>query len=142
MSKIIYIVIVVAIVGFGSFFLLRKSSQPTAQNSMYSSNNSSAKPAQTQSVPIETKTITYTDAGFSPANIAVKVGDTVTFVNGATEGMWVASAPHPVHTDYPEFDAKKVYNPGESYTFTFAKIGTWKFHNHLRPTNLGSVTVK
>lgn len=86
--------------------------------------------------------IVYTDSGFSPSAVNVKVGDTVTFKNQSSGGMWVASAPHPTHTDYPEFDAKKMYNQGESYSFMFTKQGNWKFHNHLGPTKFGAVNVQ
>jgi plastocyanin len=86
--------------------------------------------------------IVYSDSGFSPKGITVKLGDTVVFKNESSRGMWVASAPHPTHTDYPEFDAKKAYNNGEAYSFTFQKVGTWKFHNHLNPSDFGSVTVQ
>lgn len=86
--------------------------------------------------------ITYTDSGFSPSSLAIKNGQTVTFKNESTGDMWVASAPHPAHTDYPEFDAKKAYKNSESYSFTFTKVGTWKFHNHTKPSNFGSITVE
>lgn len=86
--------------------------------------------------------IEYTDSGFSPQSVTIKIGETVKFTNNSSGEMWVASAPHPTHTDYPEFDAKKAYNRGESYFFTFEKKGTWKFHNHADPTKFGSVTVQ
>lgn len=91
---------------------------------------------------VMTKTISYTGSAFTPATVEVRVGDAVTFVNNGTGGMWVASAPHPTHTDYPEFDAKKEYNPGESYIFTFTKAGTWKYHNHKNPSAFGTIVVK
>lgn len=86
--------------------------------------------------------IEYNDTGFSPQNVTIKSGEVVEFKNVSSGGMWIASAPHPLHTDYPEFDAKKEYKKGESYFFTFEKTGTWKFHNHLDPTRFGSVTVQ
>jgi len=86
--------------------------------------------------------VTYTDSGFSPNNLIIKNGQTVTFKNESSGEMWVASAPHPTHTDYPEFDAKKSYASGQSYTFNFTKAGTWKYHNHKNPSNFGSVTVE
>lgn len=103
--------------------------------------NYSASP-KTQIAPIEGRTVTFSGSSFSPSSLEVKVGDTVTFVNNSSLGMWVASAPHPTHTDYPEFDAKQVYNPGEVYAFTFTKAGNWKFHNHLNPTYFGVIVVK
>lgn len=99
-------------------------------------------PAPAAPAPVATDQVSYDGTKYSPQFIMVKLGDTVTFKNDSSAGMWVASAPHPAHTDYPEFDAKKEYKPGESYTFTFTKAGTWKFHNHVNPTAFGSVTVK
>lgn len=86
--------------------------------------------------------VTYGDVGFSPSVLRVKVGATVTFKNGESETMWVASNPHPIHTDYSGFDAKRGYAKGESYSFTFAKSGTWKYHNHLNPSEGGTIVVE
>ncbi|EKE18937.1 MAG: hypothetical protein ACD_9C00190G0001, partial [uncultured bacterium] len=48
------------------------------------------------------KTIFYDGSKFDPAVIEIKVGESVAFVNRSASGMWVASAPHPTHSDYPE----------------------------------------
>ncbi len=55
--------------------------------------------------------------------------------------MWTASAPHPQHTNYAGFDQLKSVPNGGTYEFTFTKVGTWKYHNHVAPTFTGSVTV-
>lgn len=89
-----------------------------------------------------TNTITYTDNGFSPQTITVKVGTPVTFVNQSSTGMWVASNPHPVHTDLPGFDEKQSVDSGGSYTYTFEKVGSWGFHNHRNPSDGGTVIVQ
>ncbi len=86
--------------------------------------------------------VTYTDSGFSPAVLTIKNGGTVTFKNSASDDMWVASNPHPVHTDYPGFDAKKNIAPGETYQFTFTKSGSWGYHNHLNPSEGGKIIVQ
>lgn len=86
--------------------------------------------------------ITYDGSGFSPKPITVKAGATVVFKNESSSDMWPASAPHPAHTDYPGFDALKPIKPSESYSFTFMRIGTWKYHNHLNPKQYGSVVVE
>jgi len=137
MSKLIYAIIVIVVLGVGGFWFFGKSARMNQ-----ASNATISKEMPKQNAPVETKTISFTGSSFSPQSISVKPGDTVTFVNNASVGMWIASAPHPTHTDYPEFDAKKIYGPGESYTFTFTKVGTWKFHNHMNPTYFGSVTVR
>ena len=56
--------------------------------------------------------------------------------------LWVASNPHPIHTDYSDFDAKRGYAKGERYSFTFFKQGTWKYHNHLNSGESGVIVVE
>jgi plastocyanin len=86
-------------------------------------------------------TVKYTGSGFVPRIITVKTGTAVTFVNDAGSGMWVASAPHPAHDLLPGFDQLRSTNKGGTYTYIFAKIGTWKYHNHVAPEITGTVIV-
>ncbi len=123
-KKIIWLVIVIVVVVGGFVYFTNFRNQEAEQ------------------LPISDIQITYTDSGFVPNSMEIQVGESVTFRNESSTGMWVASAPHPTHTDYPEFDAKRSYAKGESFAFTFTKTGNWKFHNHLNPTNFGSITVK
>lgn len=90
---------------------------------------------------LETSTVTYTDSGFSPNIITVKKGTTVKFVNQGTGSMWVASAVHPTHQLLPGFDQLKSVLKGSTYEYTFEKVGTWKYHNHVNASNTGSVVV-
>lgn len=85
--------------------------------------------------------VTYTNTGFSPTTVTVKKGTTVTFVNASTGGMWVASAVHPTHQLLPGFDQLKSVGKGGSYDYTFVKVGTWKYHNHVNVSDFGSVVV-
>ncbi|MBM2818244.1 MAG: hypothetical protein HW401_834 [Parcubacteria group bacterium] len=89
-----------------------------------------------------TNVVNYTDSGFSPASLEIKVGESVQFVNQSNGGMWVASGPHPSHTNYPEFDAKKNIPSGGIYEFTFTKAGQWKYHNHAKASAFGTIIVK
>ena len=86
-------------------------------------------------------TIRITADGFEPANVTVKKGATVTFVNNDTKLRWPASGPHPTHTNYPEFDPKQGIAAGASWAFTFDRVGAWGFHDHLNATQFGRVTV-
>lgn len=88
------------------------------------------------------KAVTYTASGFSPQSLTIKTGDTVVFKNTSGSDFWPASGPHPAHTNYPEFDAKKAISTGESYLFTFTRTGSWKYHNHLNPSLTGTITVQ
>lgn len=100
--------------------------------------------------PAETK-IVFTDNGYVPASITVKMGARVIFENRSNRDTWPASAFHPTHAIYPEksgsdclgssFDACRGIPPGESWSFTFNKVGTWRYHNHLSAGQTGEVIV-
>lgn len=98
--------------------------------------------APTTQTPTAQNVVTYNESGFSPNTLRVNVGAAVTFNNESSNPMWVASNPHPIHTGYPGFDAKRGYAKGESYSFTFTKAGTWKYHNHLSPSEGGTIIVE
>lgn len=89
----------------------------------------------------ERRVVTYTDSGFAPDPLTVKIGTTVTFVNESSRGMWVASAVHPTHQLLPGFDQLSSAVKGGTYEYMFVKVGTWKYHNHVNPTDTGSVVV-
>ncbi|MBI2453053.1 MAG: hypothetical protein HYV55_02385 [Parcubacteria group bacterium] len=100
--------------------------------------------------------IAYTDQGYSPASVNIKKGDTVVWKNESSKDMWPASAMHPTHTVYPGsgitkcntaeqptiFDACASVSPGSSWSFKFLQTGSWKFHDHLLPTNFGTINVE
>ena len=104
-------------------------------------NTSSPSPSDTFNLSSEA-VVTYQNGSFSPSSITVASGTTVQFMNQSSTPVWVASNPHPSHTDYPGFDALKEVAPGENYSFTFVKTGTWGYHNHLNPSEGGAVVVK
>jgi plastocyanin len=139
-SSMIVGAIVVVIVLLGGWLLLRSgnSGQQVLTPTVLPTQTIEATPSPATS----SVTVSITDAGFVPANITVKPGTTVTFVNNGQQAHWVASNPHPTHTDLPGFDAKHAMAPGESYVFVFEKIGTWGYHDHLNPSTMGAVVVQ
>lgn len=92
--------------------------------------------AQTQA------TVSITDTGFVPTTLTVPAGTTVKFVNNGQGSHWPASDPHPVHNGLAGFDALGALATGDSYSFTFAKVGSWGYHDHLRPEVKGTVIVQ
>lgn len=88
------------------------------------------------------KDIVYTDSGFSPATVTIKVGQMVAWTNNSSRSMWVATDPHPAHTQLSGFDAEVGASPGGTYNFTFTKAGTWTYHNHLNPGDHGTIIVE
>lgn len=85
--------------------------------------------------------ITLTAKGFSPDEVTIHPGDTVTFRTTMKRPFWPASNVHPTHTDYPAFDPKQPIAPDRSWSFTFPKEGVYGFHDHLQPQFLGVINV-
>lgn len=147
-SKYLIIGIVILAVITGGYFLMKNpgytaptqdvsalpTQGPTAGNEV-----STVQPTDTSK---GTTTVEFTENGFVPQSLTVKVGTTVTFINNSANPFWVASDPHPTHTDLPGFDALKKISGRESYSFTFTKIGSWGYHNHLNPSAKGTVVVE
>ncbi|MBI2098429.1 MAG: cupredoxin domain-containing protein [Candidatus Wildermuthbacteria bacterium] len=110
---------------------------PTPQNNQ--TNEQTEQPEDTENTQ---RVIRYTDTGYTPNTLTVSQGETIVFHNESSKDMWPASAPHPTHTNYPEFDAKRAILPGETYEFTFTKVGSWKFHDHRDPAKFGTIIVE
>lgn len=85
--------------------------------------------------------VSYTDTGYLPATLTVKKGTKVTFRNDSSGSMWTASGVHPTHQLLPGFDQLKSVSKGGVYEYTFTKVGTWKYHNHVKTADGGIVIV-
>lgn len=135
MNKFIIAILAIIVISAGSYFLFIKSPKTSTPT--------------TEILPISENIITYTDVGYSPNILNIKSGTTVIFKNNSSKAMWTASGVHPTHRLYPTtggcigstFDACKGIQPGDSWSFTFDIPGTWKYHNHVNPSDTGSVIV-
>lgn len=86
--------------------------------------------------------VTYSVDGFTPDAVRIKKGDTVLFENVTGRPASVASNTHPTHLLYPEFDQYKTAERGKTeFRFTFDKVGTWKYHDHLNASMGGTIVV-
>lgn len=111
------------------------------------------------SLPIQAESqniIIFSDSGYSPNTLYIKVGTNVVFKNQSSKAMWPASDFHPTHSLYsgttlsehcPDtqgiaFDACTGIQPGDSWNFTFNKKGKWKYHDHLNPAYTGIIIVE
>ena len=100
--------------------------------------------------------IHMTDDAYEPSEVTILQGETVIFENVSTKERWPASNIHPTHTVYPGtdikdcgsdaeegmFDACRGLRPGESFSFTFTKVGSWRFHDHLEANIVGKIVVE
>ena len=166
-NYIIGIVVVLAIIVFGGFFVLRDNTEdvgvakepndgstttevPSNEDSGTITEEKADDGAITESK--DAAVVIYTNSGFSPFSTTIQQGQTVTWVNESSRSVWVASAFHPSHTVYPEksaddclgsaFDTCRRVSVGESWSFTFDSAGSWKYHNHLSPSATGVVVVE
>ncbi len=103
-----------------------------------------------------TVTVTYDGKAYSPETVTVKVGDTVQFKNASGKNMWVAADEHPTHTNYDgssrsvhcatDFTGEKPFDQckpeATDYSFTFTKVGSNDYHDHINPSAHGVVTVQ
>ena len=101
-------------------------------------------------------TVRYINGKFKPSKMTVSVGDTVTFSNETGNVFWPASGLHPTHTVYPGsniskcdtdkagtlFDACEGIGTDLEWQFQFDEVGTWGYHDHLRPSNTGKIIVR
>lgn len=137
-------VVVILVLIVGGWFLTRPKSTPTPAPS----ETSTPAPAQTTTPSAtegammkEKNVVKITSDGFTPKNITISAGDTVTWMNSDTVDHTVNSAPHPTHTAYLPLNLG-VIKPGDKKSLTFPQAGTYKYHDHLNPSLFGSVTVQ
>ena len=166
-KKILVVVVAVVLVAAGWFFFQNNyANGPTIDNDaddnadvtndVPANDNTSDTNGTNDATDTVTTVITYTDSGFSPAELVVDAGTAVTFLNNSSRDFWPASAVHPTHTVYPGssiakcgtdeentiFDACGAVHPGESYVFTFDEVGSWNYHDHLNVSKFGKVVVE
>jgi plastocyanin len=114
------------------------------------SSSSSSSPSSPSTPPpgaVATNTITINNSTATPKNITVTRGSQVTFINNDTQPHFMASDPHPDHTDCPEINQVGVLNPGQSrqtgnMTTNKSVCG---FHDHDAPNVAGlqgSITIQ
>ncbi|OHA22597.1 MAG: hypothetical protein A3H57_01975 [Candidatus Taylorbacteria bacterium RIFCSPLOWO2_02_FULL_43_11] len=81
--------------------------------------------------------INFTDAGFTPISMQVKLGQTIRFMNLGGKLMWIVP-----DSNYPEFAQANPVSRGEYWDFTFNKAGTWRYHNKEDASKTGTISVQ
>lgn len=135
-SRIVAIIVALIILGGITVTVKNILQSDTSENDTRTNSETTKIPA------LKIVEVTYTAQGFKPATTTVVEGQTVEFINKSNNYFWPASNDHPSHKVYSDFDSNKPVIPGQTYSFTFEKIGTWNYHNHLNPTQVGAVIVK
>ena len=79
------------------------------------------------------RTVTIKDIRYNPAQVQVKAGDTVVWVNRDDRD-------HTVTADDGSFNSGKI-GPGKRFEFTFPDAGTFTYHCDFHPRMKGEVKV-
>lgn len=138
LNKIIVVAIVLILL-VGGFVLLKG----TFGKNMTSTNQTKTGTTTTSNPKTQEKSVTVKldKTGFNPASVDISVGTRVVFINESGEMATVNSDDHPTHTKFPFLNLGEFGN-GSSVQAVFDKTGTFTFHNHLVPSQKGTVVVK
>lgn len=140
MSKVIIAVVALVVVGGGAWAL----SSDSDDNATNSNTTGTAQTKPSTSSQTDEKqsvsTIVYDGTTFTPNQMAVKSGSKVTIKNTSSVVLELDSDPHPTHTTDKDLNVG-IVAPGASQTFTVTKKGTFGYHNHIVPTQKGTIQV-
>lgn len=164
MKSYLPVVIILALIGLGAVLILANNNQGPTNNRAATISVTPTRavatptptvevspaedPTTTESTSPSAKTssqeqlITITDTSSKLPTLNIPAGTKATWVNKSKKPIQIFSTPHPQHTDYPALNSVGNINPGAKKSFTFEEAGTYKWHNHLKLTVNGSVTVK
>lgn len=125
--------LVALIVVVGGALLLMNNSSKTSQPTV------PQQPSTTVIAPGQK--VMLTSSGFNPSIVTIKAGSTVTWVNNSGQQGTVNADDHPTHQKYPELNLG-LFAPGSSLQVKLTKPGTYTYHNHLNPSQRGTIVVQ
>lgn len=115
----------------------RQRPQQTENTTQAPASTDSSATDQRESPPENTSQVTIQNFSYTPQNISIKRGTTVTWTNND-------STEHDVMPDdgsSDNFQSSQLLARGESYSFTFNEPGTYAYHCTPHPHMTGVVTV-
>ena len=147
-SKNVVIILALVLLLVGGYLFVRSKNKPqvvenpAVSDSMNQTEPSTEPVASDSAMKKEGQNITIDANGFSPKNVTIKVGESVTWVNKDTDEHQVNSAVHPTHQVYPPLNTIGSLKSGQQRSLSFPEKGVFKFHDHLNPQFFGAVTVE
>ncbi|MDP3953919.1 MAG: hypothetical protein Q8Q06_00700 [bacterium] len=146
MSKPILIIIALVVVVGVIFFISNKETNAPTVNGTPEPTPTPVASASPDTVGngesvIKEWIVEMTNDTFVPAELTIKVGDTVVFVNKDSSPHWPASGVHPTHQICQGFDSLKGIAQNETYSFTFNEAKECPMHDHVRPSMKGKIIV-
>jgi plastocyanin len=130
-----------------SVLLLSSCGFHTGLGSVLNPSSNSAKPAKkvkathtppapgaSTSATASDNTVSIKDMAFTPNNLQIKVGATVTWVNNDT-------VQHTVTSDTKVFDSGPI-EPGANFTYTFTQAGSFAYHCDIHKSMIATIAVQ
>jgi plastocyanin len=132
-STIALIIIVFIIVVGGAIALNHKSTNNSNNSSSAGTSTNASSSSQTPT----SGTINIKNMIFTPSQISVQKGGTVTWTNND-------NTTHTVVDDLNNVGGPNSGDiaPGSSYSFTFTKAGSYQYHCRIHPSMRGTIVVK
>ncbi|HVA15885.1 MAG TPA: cupredoxin family copper-binding protein [Stellaceae bacterium] len=96
----------------------------------------SAMPIAVEVAAIASNAVTIDNFAFAPASVTVAAGTTVTWTNRDNDAHTITS------TADPKLFHSAALDTGASFSFTFAKPGTYQYFCSIHPRMVGTVVVK
>jgi len=140
-TRVIIISIVIVLIVLGGWYLIANHNKTnnghtaaSSSNSTMNMSNNNSSNSHTQS-SVATNAVTIQNFAFSPTDISIKAGTSVTWTNKD-------SVTHTVtETDGQTGPNSSDVSPNGTYTFTFTKAGTYHYHCSIHTEMVGTVTV-
>lgn len=139
MGKFLIVIIAIAVIAGVVVLGTKKSSYQAPVQQGSQSQQAVTSPAQEQKQ--NEAIVTVTASGFAPQTLTIKAGTKVVWMNKSGTAVTVNSAVHPTHLVYPPLNLGE-FGDGSSVQLVFDKPGTYKYHNHLNPSQTGTIVVE
>lgn len=136
MNKVLTVIVVVIVLAVGGWLAFGNKSN----NNSSSSNSSATQNSNTSNKANQTSPsgqVSIQNMLFTPSQVTIAKGGSVTWTNND-------SITHTVVDDLSNVGgpASGDIAPGQSYTFTFNKTGSFQYHCSIHPSMRGTIVVK
>ena len=136
------VTVTIIVVVAGIFLISGKKTQVSTPTTTPVTQSKPTTVVTPSSAEVKEHIVAVLDTGFSPALVTIKLGDRVIWVNRTSgAAVTVNSADHPTHQVYPPLNLGE-FKKNQSVQLVFEKLGAYKYHNHLNPSQTGIIVVQ
>jgi len=146
-NKTLLALVGILLLGLAGFYLYKSQFNKVASSpsQTYQTDATNTSPKATLNATSEREpgqvTVEIMSSGFEPPTVNIKADTKVVWENKSGKTVSINSADHPTHLAYPPLNLG-IVKDGESVSFVFDAVGTYKYHDHLNPSWVGTVVVE